>query len=246
MIFLKTDDEIELLRQSNLLVGMTLAEVAKLIKPGVTSWRNITVGNTYVVCENYNSNLDSHLIKNMEWGAVAYLSKSKYGKNAEVAINSNSSYLTGGGSENSYINNAQQSTTGNVWGIYDMSGSSFEYVAAYVNNGENNLKQYGNTLINAPNYKKDVYLLKENVNDSYSGNYSATAGIYGDAIYETSDTNGKGEEAWYDDFSNFPYGGKPFLYRGGSLGSDIKAGLFAFDAYYGMAYESFSFRPVLI
>lgn len=37
MIFLKTDDEIELLRQSNLLVGETLAEVAKLIRPGVTT-----------------------------------------------------------------------------------------------------------------------------------------------------------------------------------------------------------------
>ena len=36
-IFLKTEDEIELLRQSNLLVGRTLAEVAKLIKPGVTT-----------------------------------------------------------------------------------------------------------------------------------------------------------------------------------------------------------------
>ena len=37
MIFLKTEDEIELLRQSNLLVGRTLAEVAKLVKPGVTT-----------------------------------------------------------------------------------------------------------------------------------------------------------------------------------------------------------------
>ena len=37
MIFLKTDDEIELLRQSNLLVSKTLAELAKLIKPGVTT-----------------------------------------------------------------------------------------------------------------------------------------------------------------------------------------------------------------
>ena len=37
MIILKTDDEIELLRQSNLLVGRTLAEVAKIIKPGVTT-----------------------------------------------------------------------------------------------------------------------------------------------------------------------------------------------------------------
>ncbi len=37
MIFLKTSDEIELLRQANLLVGRALAEVAKLIEPGVTT-----------------------------------------------------------------------------------------------------------------------------------------------------------------------------------------------------------------
>jgi len=37
MIFLKTADEIELLRESNLLVGKTLAEVAKIIRPGVTT-----------------------------------------------------------------------------------------------------------------------------------------------------------------------------------------------------------------
>ena len=37
MIFLKTADEIELLRQSNLLVGKALAEVAKIIEPGVTT-----------------------------------------------------------------------------------------------------------------------------------------------------------------------------------------------------------------
>lgn len=37
MIFLKTEDEIELLRKSNLLVGKTLAEIAKIIKPGITT-----------------------------------------------------------------------------------------------------------------------------------------------------------------------------------------------------------------
>ena len=37
MIFLKTEDEIELLREANLLVSRTLAELAKLIKPGVTT-----------------------------------------------------------------------------------------------------------------------------------------------------------------------------------------------------------------
>ncbi|NDW08308.1 type I methionyl aminopeptidase [Dysgonomonas sp. 520] len=36
MIFLKTDEEIELMRESNRLVGMTLGELAKHIKPGIT------------------------------------------------------------------------------------------------------------------------------------------------------------------------------------------------------------------
>lgn len=48
MIFLKTDDEIELLRQSNLLVGKTLAEVAKLIKPGVTTKQLDSVAEEFI------------------------------------------------------------------------------------------------------------------------------------------------------------------------------------------------------
>ena len=36
-IFLKTEDEIELMRKANRLVGATLAELAKHIKPGVTT-----------------------------------------------------------------------------------------------------------------------------------------------------------------------------------------------------------------
>ena len=37
MIFLKTDEEIELMRESNRLVGMTLGELSKHIQPGVTT-----------------------------------------------------------------------------------------------------------------------------------------------------------------------------------------------------------------
>lgn len=48
MIFLKTDDEIELLRQSNLLVGKTLAEIAKVIKPGVTTKELDKVADEYI------------------------------------------------------------------------------------------------------------------------------------------------------------------------------------------------------
>ncbi|MDB4060429.1 type I methionyl aminopeptidase [Vicingaceae bacterium] len=39
MMYLKTEEEIELIRESSLLVGKTLAEVAKLIEPGVTTLR---------------------------------------------------------------------------------------------------------------------------------------------------------------------------------------------------------------
>lgn len=37
MIYIKTPEEIELLRKSNVLVGKTLAEVGKYVKPGVTT-----------------------------------------------------------------------------------------------------------------------------------------------------------------------------------------------------------------
>jgi len=37
MIYLKTSEEIELLRESNMLVGKTLGELAKIIRPGVTT-----------------------------------------------------------------------------------------------------------------------------------------------------------------------------------------------------------------
>ena len=36
-IFLKTEDEIELMREANLLVGKTLAEVGRHVKPGITT-----------------------------------------------------------------------------------------------------------------------------------------------------------------------------------------------------------------
>ena len=48
MIFLKTDEEIELLRQANLLVGRTLAEVAKLIEPGVTTRQLDAVAEEFI------------------------------------------------------------------------------------------------------------------------------------------------------------------------------------------------------
>ena len=214
------------------------------VEPGVQSWRSITVNDIYTNCLNYNKTLNSHMMKNDEWGAVAYLSKSKYGKNAEVDINSDSSYYTGGGSGNAYVTNVGQSTTGTVHGVYDMSGGAWEYVAAYVNNGNSNLTNYGSSLVNGDAKTKNVY--SKGSSDSRDNNYSANSGKYGDAVYETSANGNSSSSSWYGDYSYFPYTSGPFFVRGGSYNYGTDAGVFCFSTNYGDSYSYNSFRPVLV
>ena len=213
------------------------------VEPGVSSWRSITVNDIYTNCLNYNKTLNSHMMKNDEWGAVAYLSKSKYGKNAEVTINSNSSYYTGGGSGNAYVSNIGQSTTGTVHGVYDMSGGAWEYVAAYVDNGDSNLTSYGSSLVNGDAKTKNVY--SKASTDNATNNYNANSSKYGDAVYETS-TSGSGSTSWYGDYSDFPNAGGPFFQRGGHYTGGTDEGVFFFYNYYGGTSSYLSFRPVLV
>ena len=214
------------------------------IQPGVQSWRSITVNDIYTNCLNYNKTLNSHMMKNDEWGAVAYLSKSKYGKNAEVDINSDSSYYTGGGSGNAYVTNVGQSTTGTVHGVYDMSGGAWEYVAAYVNNGNSNLTNYGSSLVNGDAKTKNVY--SKGSSDSRDNNYSANSGKYGDAVYETSANGNSSSSSWYGDYSYFPSTSIPFFIRGGGYGNGTGAGVFFFGRGIGNSGSDYSFRPVLV
>ena len=48
MIYLKTDEEIELLRERNLLVGMTLGELAKWIAPGITTLKLDKIAEEFI------------------------------------------------------------------------------------------------------------------------------------------------------------------------------------------------------
>lgn len=48
MIYLKTDDEIKLLRNANQLVSATLAEIAKVVKPGVTTKQLDTLAEQFI------------------------------------------------------------------------------------------------------------------------------------------------------------------------------------------------------
>ncbi len=228
------------------------------VKPGVSSWRSITISNIYDVCKNYNSTLNSHMMKNDEWGAVAYLSKSKYGKqNEEVWINNSSSYITGSagnsasastdtGTTNDYTSTqgVKASTTGTVYGVYDMSGGAWEYVAGYVNNGNGNLTTYGSSLVNGDVKTKNVY--SKASTDNNTNNYNANSSKYGDAVYETSANGNTGNGSWYGDYSSFPTSSSPFFYRGGVYGDGTFAGVFYFDIYDGGSYSNISFRPVLV
>ena len=214
------------------------------VKPGVASWRYITINNMFTNCENYNKPLNSHMMKNSEWGAVAYLSKSVYGKNDEITINDNSFYYTGGESGTAYTSNTAQSTTGNVYGIYDMSGGSWEYVASYVNNESGSLTTYGASLVNSSNTNlKQMYELGSS--DDREPHYQANKGKYGDAVYETS-TAGTGSSSWYGDYSYFPYSSDPFFLRGGRYLDSSGAGAFAFLDRSGSSHNNRSFRPVLV
>ena len=48
MIYIKTDEEVDLLRQSNLLVSQTLAELARHIRPGVTTLYLDGIAETFI------------------------------------------------------------------------------------------------------------------------------------------------------------------------------------------------------
>ena len=257
---------------SNSSSGDNVTNKTVQIKAGVSSWRYIQVSNIFTVCTEMNksSNLyglntsdsvvDPHMMKNSEWGAVAYLSKSKYGKETEeVWINPNSNYITGQAgssvsesettSTNAYNtpNGMKASTTGNVWGVYDMSGGALEYVAAYVNNGNSNLTKYGSTLVNAADKYKDVYSTGNS--DSYEINYAMSTpdrGYYGDAVWETSSNSlSPWKLSWYSDYANFIYSNSVFLRRGGYYRDTSETGVFHFSSNIGNDNSYYSFRVVV-
>jgi prepilin-type N-terminal cleavage/methylation domain-containing protein len=239
-----------------------------VILPNVRTWRCINVNNAFIVSKNMETDpiygwgtsgngIDVHLIKNVEWGAAAYLSKSSYGKeNEEVWINNNYLHVTGcagnsasassfAGCQNEYhtTNGVRASTTGNIYGIYDMAGSGLERTAAYVANGHGNLNTHGSSVINADAKYKDVYQV--GATDNQINNYALAINKKGDAVYETSSMHWS-SNSWYTDRSSIVYSTWAWFGRGGWNDNGVNAGVFAFDENPGSAHNLYSFRPVLI
>ena len=146
------------------------------------------------------------------------------------------------------------SCTGTIYGIYDMSGGTWERSAAIVNNGNGNLNTYGKAIMNALNNGKSseyvtVYPKGEtsgqSLDDASNSNYAANTKIYGDAIRETS-TAGLGQTSWYSDYSYFVGAYRPFFAHGGSCWSTSAAGLFFFHRNDGSSDYTSGFRSVLV
>ena len=204
------------------------------VQPGVSSLRAVTIGDMYTYSQNYASNLQSHMLKNSEWGAVAYLTESAYGRNGtEVTINNSSSYITGSAKTTSGTTTDYTSTegvlassTGNVYGIYDLSGGAFEYIAGYYKDGS---VSYGSSFAKGTSNEYST---------AYIGTSASSAYIYGDATMET--------KSWHSDGALFVYSASPFFGRGGHYGSGSSAGVFCYTYGNGSSYGDSSFRLALV
>ncbi|MEG3038518.1 MAG: hypothetical protein RR810_06675, partial [Clostridia bacterium] len=207
-------------------------------KSNMPSERNMTISNMFTEGEKIATTrqitgADSMLITNTQWGAVAYLTKAM-GKEPDI----NTSYTTASGN---YIAYANQSTTGNATGVYDMSGCGWDSVSTYVNYGTLNVA-YGKKLLDNKDSKYvDVYA-DGGGGATQSPNYEANADKYGDAQYEVS-ISGAGSDAWSGGNSFFPIPSYTTLVRGGRYSTGTAAGVFAFcDAINGQSTDTNGWR----
>ncbi len=202
-----------------------------VVKPNVTSLRDYKKPNDFYFLARsmeqtgnsfgfVSAEVDTHMSKNNEWGAVAYLTHSIYGRCTtsttctEIGINNNSSFITGYGSpakttldknNGTYdtVLGKDASTTKNIYGIYDMSGGAAEFVM-----GVYNKTISGSGFNNLPDSK-------------YYNNYTTTS-YQGHALAETA--------GWYDNYNIVPSTSYPWFVRGGNYGNS-GSGIFSFYDY---------------
>ncbi len=263
--------------------GGNVTTLDAMIKPNVPSWRIIQPSSIGIVGRNITKNgnrygfssssVNSHAMKNSEWGLAAYLSQSKYGKlgnrlftgiDKEIYQNKSDKYITGCsygaickvsadyGCQYTYDVSSQgtgASTTGTIYGIYDINGGGWEYMmGVYTLNGQ---KYSGESMLNNSGYTgllgdgnnytgtswlEDIYYslyLGDDISTSCDGNMCITH-----ALNETAE--------WYGDMTAIVSNQRPWYVRGGNYMYDYTiAGVFATGTISGKVYSDFSFRLVL-
>ena len=195
------------------------------ILPNQESWRNNNLSNYYEAIKGKGNSY--HIIKNSEWGTISYLSHSKYGICSNMKcteITSNNTYISG--------KEGKDSTTGNIYGVFDMAGSASEFVMA-------NYTSNNSLALNNSNFKYNVTIPSTDY-DLYSG----TNFILGDATKEillTQSSTG----SWDNNYSIFIDKVNNWFIRGGMAGNEVGNGIFYYNATSDNQSEYISTRVVI-
>ena len=233
------------------------------VKPNLSSVRSQTIKNFETNIMNmknsgnrygFSTSTDTHMIKNSEWGAVAYLSHSKYGTCTdgtckEIGINNNSSYTTGcgaiAGSSSSSTCNAYNTTNGilasttqNIYGVYDMSGGAYEYTMSNIVDTDGTTMLPSDSDYTTTTYPDAKYY------DKYSYSASDTTrkrSKLGDGIKEVYNSS----KGWYNDSSYLALSSNPWFGRGGDYNFGSNAGVFDSNFGNGNSNSDGSSRPVI-
>jgi type II secretory pathway pseudopilin PulG len=253
------------------------------VKPNKNSLRYISLANAYTITQNMTSNtkeyglnkdsVDTHIMKNTEWGAVAYLTQSQYGiGNKEVYVNryyntKSGSTLTGctsGGAgtgksiittcTNTYATSSSTAgtTTGNIYGIYDMSGGAWEFVMGNYNSNSSNsgipLKDVYEDQVNESGETESI-LTTSKIDDKYVDIYTSSScsnnTCLGGALLK--DEFSLSANWWSDQYEFFKDTTNTWLIRGGyyALDGSELLGIFAVGVADGNANAHIGFRPVI-
>ena len=234
------------------------------IKPNRSSLIYQNVSNQFLTAQKIGtvtyltpdgvSKTDAHMIKNTEWGAVAYLKQSRYGLGVEAIANNSyktsaePNYMAGCGPKSltDYNNSTttcnayntdigvKASTTGNITGVYDMAGGSDEYVMGILKTSNGTGLSYastGFTTSTLPLGSKyvDAYTYGTDVNDF-------SRRILGDATGEV--------KGWYGGRFGFPFNTYTVFRRGGMAGA-YYSGIFYFYRDNGYSSNYYSFHSAL-
>lgn len=257
------------------------------IKPNLNPLVNLKVSDQFNTSLKFSSYLngddvDSHMMKNTEWGAVTYLAYSKYGKCvndicSDIRNNNVNTLATGHGVSitgcssisqnddmvvsnscnskrsrpyNDISNGVLASTTGSIYGIYDMNGGSWEVTMGVLTTTEGLIYTGFNNTYNSGFSGKfwdnkeynGVSLPDKKYYDAYTyfvaDDLLYTNPILGDATGETMFMN--------DDYLEFLHPTYPWFIRGGSYFLNSNSGIFAFASTGGSEFSNIkTFRTVL-
>ena len=190
-------------------------------KPNNEVWTNNYLSSFYQIIKKLGNNYS--MIKNTEWGAITYLSHSKYGvcqNNNCQSITPNTTYISG--------NNLYDTTTGNIYGVYDMAGSATEFTMSNYTDNPNELSLTNSNFQNTPISNNDYNL------------YYNNGFILGDATKELSLESG----IWYNSANNFINSTNNWLARGGIAKNEF-ASIYSYNATTDITSEYITTRMII-